>query len=52
MAGVMQIHIHCFTDSPEFAQRLLDYYPNLCIGITGMSMSSTMYSDYKQTPQA
>jgi hypothetical protein len=30
-----QIHIHCFTDSPEFARRLLDHFPNLFIGITG-----------------
>ena len=30
-----QVHIHCFTDSPEFAQRLLDHFPNLFIGITG-----------------
>ncbi|KAJ7182821.1 hydrolase [Mycena crocata] len=31
-----RIHIHCFTDSPEFAQRLLDWFPNLYIGITGV----------------
>ncbi|KAL0948750.1 hypothetical protein HGRIS_008883 [Hohenbuehelia grisea] len=31
-----QIHIHCFTDTPEFAQRLLDHFPNLYIGITGV----------------
>jgi Tat protein secretion system quality control protein TatD with DNase activity len=30
-----KIHIHCFTDSPEFAQRLLKYFCNLYIGITG-----------------
>jgi TatD DNase family protein len=30
-----QIHVHCFTDSPDFAQRLLDYFSNLYIGITG-----------------
>ena len=28
--------MHCFTDSPGFAQRLLDYFPNLYIGITGI----------------
>jgi len=33
-----QIHIHCFTDSPDFAQRLLDHFPNLYIGITGTSI--------------
>jgi TatD DNase family protein len=33
----MQIHVHCFTDSPQFAQRLLDHFPNLYIGITGTS---------------
>jgi len=31
-----KIHIHCFTDSPEFAQRMLDHYPNLYIGVTGV----------------
>jgi len=31
-----KIHIHCFTDSPEFGQRLLDHFPNLYIGITGV----------------
>ncbi|KAF9471991.1 hypothetical protein BDN70DRAFT_887489 [Pholiota conissans] len=35
------IHIHCFTDSPEFAQRLLDHFPNLYIGITGVITYST-----------
>ncbi|EAU83670.1 hydrolase [Coprinopsis cinerea okayama7 len=36
-----KIHIHCFTDSPEFAQRLLDHFPNLYIGITGVISYST-----------
>ncbi|KNZ77384.1 Putative deoxyribonuclease TATDN2 [Termitomyces sp. J132] len=36
-----RIHIHCFTDSPEFAQRLLDHFPNLYIGITGVITYST-----------
>ena len=40
-ADVVQIHIHCFTDSPGFAQRLLDYFPNLYIGITGVISYST-----------
>ncbi|KAF9556552.1 Metallo-dependent hydrolase [Agrocybe pediades] len=31
-----KIHIHCFTDAPELAQKLLDYFPNLYIGITGV----------------
>ncbi|KZV70930.1 hydrolase [Peniophora sp. CONT] len=31
-----KIHIHCFTDAPELAQRLLDHFPNLFIGITGV----------------
>ncbi|KAJ6482496.1 Metallo-dependent hydrolase [Mycena sanguinolenta] len=31
-----KIHIHCFTDSPAFAQRLLEWFPNLYIGITGV----------------
>ncbi|KAG6826950.1 hypothetical protein H0H92_013787 [Tricholoma furcatifolium] len=36
-----KIHIHCFTDSPDFAQRLLDHFSNLCIGITGVISYST-----------
>ncbi|KAG5653457.1 hypothetical protein H0H81_000226 [Sphagnurus paluster] len=36
-----KIHIHCFTDSPAFAQRLLDHFPNLYIGITGVITYST-----------
>jgi TatD DNase family protein len=31
-----KIHVHCFTDSPAFAQRLLSHFPNLYIGITGV----------------
>ncbi|KAJ7767975.1 hypothetical protein DFH07DRAFT_808300 [Mycena maculata] len=31
-----KIHIHCFTNAPAFAQRLLDHFPNLFIGITGV----------------
>ncbi|KAI0027947.1 hypothetical protein K488DRAFT_60010 [Vararia minispora EC-137] len=31
-----KIHIHCFTDAPELARRLLSYFPNLFIGITGV----------------
>ncbi|KAJ7251127.1 hypothetical protein B0H12DRAFT_1119685 [Mycena haematopus] len=36
-----KIHIHCFTDSPAFAQRLLEWFPNLYIGITGVITYST-----------
>ncbi|KAF8435447.1 hypothetical protein L210DRAFT_856916 [Boletus edulis BED1] len=36
-----KIHIHCFTDTPEFAQRLLTHFPNLYIGITGVISYST-----------
>jgi len=31
-----KIHVHCFTDLPEFGQRLLDHFPNLYIGVTGV----------------
>ncbi|KAF8264573.1 hypothetical protein EI94DRAFT_1779546 [Lactarius quietus] len=31
-----KIHVHCFTDTPDFARRLLDHFPNLYIGITGV----------------
>ncbi|KAF7985424.1 hypothetical protein HWV62_5143 [Athelia sp. TMB] len=51
-----KIHIHCFTDSPEFALRLLDHFPNLCIGIT-VSYStnlntSNLLRQMIQTPSA
>ncbi|KDR69342.1 hypothetical protein GALMADRAFT_77535 [Galerina marginata CBS 339.88] len=36
-----QIHVHCFTDSPGFAKRLLDHFPNLYIGITGVITYAT-----------
>ncbi|EKM61802.1 uncharacterized protein PHACADRAFT_248680 [Phanerochaete carnosa HHB-10118-sp] len=31
-----KIHIHCYTDSPEWAARMLEHFPNLFIGITGV----------------
>ncbi|KAI0312093.1 hypothetical protein OF83DRAFT_1176966 [Amylostereum chailletii] len=31
-----KIHVHCFTDTLELAQRLLNHFPNLYIGITGV----------------
>ncbi|CAG8570818.1 12964_t:CDS:1 [Acaulospora colombiana] len=31
-----KIHVHCFTDSPQFAKRLLNHFSNLYIGITGV----------------
>ncbi|KAI0803234.1 hypothetical protein BC629DRAFT_1284243 [Irpex lacteus] len=31
-----RIHIHCYTDSPEWAARMLTHFPNLYIGITGV----------------
>ncbi|TFL03775.1 Metallo-dependent hydrolase [Pterulicium gracile] len=36
-----KIHIHCFTDTPEFAGRLLEHFPNLYIGVTGVITYST-----------
>ncbi|GAA6010253.1 hypothetical protein JCM11491_005412 [Sporobolomyces phaffii] len=31
-----RIHIHCFTDSPSLASKLLAHFPHLYIGITGV----------------
>ncbi|KZT65509.1 Metallo-dependent hydrolase [Daedalea quercina L-15889] len=31
-----KIHIHCYTDSPALAARMLEHFPNLYIGITGV----------------
>ncbi|KAF7330606.1 UbiA prenyltransferase [Mycena sanguinolenta] len=42
-----RIHIHCFTDSPAFAQRLLDWFPNLYIEITA---SKPARADLASTP--
>ncbi|KAG8908499.1 hypothetical protein FRB99_005858 [Tulasnella sp. 403] len=36
-----KIHIHCFTDTPELAKKLLDHFPNLYIGITGVVTFAT-----------
>ncbi|KIJ43146.1 hypothetical protein M422DRAFT_253649 [Sphaerobolus stellatus SS14] len=35
------IHVHCYTDSPELALRLLEHFPNLYFGITGVITYST-----------
>ncbi|KAG9032772.1 hypothetical protein FRB95_001032 [Tulasnella sp. JGI-2019a] len=35
------IHIHCFTDTPELASSLLEHFPNLFIGITGVITYAT-----------
>ncbi|GAA5831916.1 hypothetical protein JCM3766R1_000153 [Sporobolomyces carnicolor] len=31
-----RIHIHCFTDSPALASKLLSHFPHLYIGVTGV----------------
>ncbi|KAI5481659.1 hypothetical protein MNV49_002885 [Pseudohyphozyma bogoriensis] len=36
-----KIHIHCYTDTPEFATKMLDHFPNLFIGITGVATYSS-----------
>ncbi|CAE6450757.1 unnamed protein product [Rhizoctonia solani] len=36
-----KIHIHCFTDSVDLAKKLLDHFPNLYIGITGVITYAT-----------
>ncbi|KAJ3558937.1 hypothetical protein NP233_g11389 [Leucocoprinus birnbaumii] len=38
------VHIHCFTDTPEFAANLLAHFPNLYIGITGVITYTTNLS--------
>ncbi|KAL9654482.1 hypothetical protein ABK040_010502 [Willaertia magna] len=30
-----KIHVHCFTDTPNFALQLIEHFPNLFIGFTG-----------------
>ncbi|KAH8924148.1 Metallo-dependent hydrolase, partial [Atractiella rhizophila] len=41
-----RIHIHCFSDTVELAKNLLDFFPNLYIGITGV----TTYPSNVNTP--
>lgn len=36
---IEKIHVHCFSDTPEFAKQLLDHFQNLYIGITGTILS-------------
>ncbi|KAK7692895.1 hypothetical protein QCA50_004530 [Cerrena zonata] len=36
-----RIHVHCFTDSPEWAARMLSHFPNLYIGVTGVITYAT-----------
>lgn len=31
-----KIHVHCFTSSPAMAEKLLEGFPNLCLGFTGI----------------
>jgi TatD DNase family protein len=31
-----KIHVHCFTSSPAMAEKLLEAFPNLCLGFTGI----------------
>jgi len=31
-----KIHVHCFTDTPEFAQKLLAHFKNIYFGFTGV----------------
>jgi TatD DNase family protein len=47
-----QIHVHCFTDTPDFAQRLLDHFANLYIGITGALPSVSVCSSHLTIRQA
>lgn len=35
------IHVHCFTDTVELAKSLLDHFPNLYIGVTGVITYAT-----------
>ncbi len=30
-----RIHLHCFTGSKEMVHKLIDHFPNLCVGFTG-----------------
>lgn len=31
-----KVHVHCFTSSQNMAERLMDFFPNLCLGFTGI----------------
>ena len=32
-----KVHVHCFTSSAHLARELLDAFPNLCLGFTGVA---------------
>jgi TatD DNase family protein len=34
--GDWKVHVHCFTSSPDMAEKLLARFPNLCLGFTGI----------------
>ncbi|KAF8513332.1 hypothetical protein BU17DRAFT_95482 [Hysterangium stoloniferum] len=38
------IHVHCYTDSPGLAIRLMEHFPNLYIGITGVITYSSNFN--------
>lgn len=43
-----RFHVHCFTDSPELAHKLLSHFENCFIGITGV----VTYSSNENTSSA
>ncbi|MEO6095735.1 MAG: TatD family hydrolase [Fibrobacteria bacterium] len=48
-----KIHVHCFTSSPDMADRLLAAFPNLCLGFTGIvtfKNAQTLQDVAKATP--
>lgn len=49
MRSSRQIHLHCFTDSPDFAGRLLEHFPNLYVGITGSSSNLCLQENSSDT---
>ncbi|KAK0229014.1 hypothetical protein IW262DRAFT_654764 [Armillaria fumosa] len=40
-----RVHIHCFTDTPTFGLCLLEYFPNLHIGLTGVVCYTTKFNN-------
>lgn len=36
LSSLSRVHVHCFTGSLDMAQQLLESFPNLCLGFTGV----------------
>jgi TatD DNase family protein len=43
-----KVHVHCFTSSLDLAKKLVEHFPNLCIGFTGAPRIALLTGDIQQ----